>query len=225
MFHILLNPADNLARCTRLYCVSIDPSELYHIAQSCCLLHAFTPLWRLCTRLLSAIHWFPLVSWFSSFHALRLRALSRLWYSEWFGLKHLYGTYASATFTSLKAKLPLIEFNVEIYNKIYFNIQQSFFFRKSVLIILQYWKCVKFFSDKMWHWRNTWRNIIPVWWIGFFFSLQEFNDPSMTLLHTYVSISFNWFCLIGKVKRWICVHHLSHSKMVFHVTEGSQKTV
>lgn len=127
VFHILLNPADNLARCTRLYCVSIDPSELYHIAQSCCLLHAFTPLWRLCTRLLSAIHWFPLVSWFSSFHALMLRVLSLLWYSEWFGLKHLYGTYASATFTSLKAKLPLIEFNVEIYNKIYFNIQQSFF--------------------------------------------------------------------------------------------------
>lgn len=54
---------------------------------------------------------------------------------------------------------------------------------------------------------------------------QEFTNPNMILLHTYVSMCFNWFCLIGKVKRWICVHRLSHSKMIFHVTEGSQETV
>ena len=72
---IPLNPVHRPARCIRLNCVSIDPSELYHITQSCYPPHSFRPLWRLCMWLLSVIHWFPLASWFSpflpsSFHAL-----------------------------------------------------------------------------------------------------------------------------------------------------------
>lgn len=62
---IPLNPAQSPARCIRLNSVRIDPSELYYIMLSYCLLCAFRLLWGLCMWLLSAIHWFPLASWFN----------------------------------------------------------------------------------------------------------------------------------------------------------------
>lgn len=56
---IPVKSAHSPARCLRLHSVRIDPSALYHI-MSYCLLHTFRFLWRLCMRLLSDIHWFPL---------------------------------------------------------------------------------------------------------------------------------------------------------------------
>lgn len=50
---IPLNAVRSPARCLWLNRVSIDPSELYHIMQSCCLLYSACALQRLCVHLLS----------------------------------------------------------------------------------------------------------------------------------------------------------------------------
>lgn len=106
---IPLNPVHRPARCIRLNCVSIDPSELYHITQSYYPPHSFRPLWRLCMWLLSVIRWFPLASWFSpflpsSFHALMHCVLSLVWYQSRFGLKHLHGISSSDSVSSYQGQ-------------------------------------------------------------------------------------------------------------------------